>query len=291
MIVVFGATGPVGRAVVAQLTDHGIGVRAVSRDPVAARQRLPVDADVVRADLRDRRSVRQALAGAATALVLSPHHPDQHRLQSALIDAARDAGVTRLVKLSGLDAAVRPESPSMVGRLHWSTEQHLRASGVPWAVVRPAPFMQNTLDWLDSAVRRGRLVLPMGRARIAMVDAGDVAAVLAAALVDPGHAGRSYVVTGPRALDLPEVADLLGRARGTRLRYLPGPFPVVAAAQRRQGVAPWLVEHQRAMAALLRAGHAAIPTDTVRAVTGRSARPFEEFAAAAFQHPATAPVR
>lgn len=276
MIVVVGATGPVGRAVCANLHRAGHQVRAVSRTPSSARAVLP-PVDVVAADLEDPGSVRDAVEGADAVLVLSPHSPRQHALQARLVDVAVAVGVPRLVKLSALDAAVRPDSPSQVGRLHWRTEQHLRRHDVAWTVVRPTPFMQNTLEWLGSAVRLGRLLLPMGRAPVALVDARDVGAVLAAALCQPGHEGRTYTVTGPEDLRLDDVAAMLGRARGRRLGYLPVPARLAAAAQRRQGVDPWLVDHQVALAGLVARGAAAVVTTTVADVTGRPARSFAQF--------------
>lgn len=283
MIVVFGATGPVGRGVVAELATRGKSFRAVSRDPEAARRVLPDRTEIVRADLRDPASVRAAVAGAESVLVLSPHDPDQHDLQAGLIDAARQAGAQRIVKLSGLNAAVSPHSHSTIGRLHWRTDQHLRHSGVPWAVVRPTPFMQNALDWLNTAVRFGRLRLPMGHARIAMVDAGDVSAVLVAALTGDAAAGQTYQVTGPRPLALSEVAQMLGRATGRSLSYRPIPARVAATVQRLRGEEPWLVQHQVALAELLASGAAEETTATVQQVTGRAPRDFADFVAATLE--------
>lgn len=283
MFVVFGATGRVGRAAVEHLHLAGAEVRAVSRRPSAARDLLPSMVDVVHADLDDARSVRAAVAGAAAVIVLSPQHPRQHVQQSRLIDAALDAGATRLVKLSGLDAAVSPDSASEVGRLHWSTEQHLRTSGATFTVVRPMPFMHNALDWMTSAVRLGRLMLSLGDASVALVDPVDVGAVLAASALGDDHAGRTYVVTGPAALTLDDVADVLSVALRRRLSYVPVPPLVSAAAQRRRGMSPWHVEHERAMSQLVRGGAASRVTTVVDDVTGRPARTLAEFLAG---HPA-----
>jgi len=283
MIVVFGSTGTVGRTVVRHLSEHGVPLRAVSRNPEVAASVLPEGTQIVRADLADSASVKAAVRGAEAVLVLSPHSSSQHDLQSRLIDACAAAGTTRVVKLSALDAAVRADSPSRVGRLHWATESHLRSSTAGWTVVRPTPFMQNVSDWLSTAVRLGRLMLPMGHAPVAMVDASDVGAVLAAALVEDGHHGRTYVVTGPQALSLDDVAQIIGRVRLQRLRYTPVPARVVAMAQRRQGVDPWLVAHASAMAGLLSSGEASTVTMTVAELTGRPPRSFVDFAAEHFE--------
>lgn len=279
MIVVFGATGTVGRAVVEHLVVRGAPVRAVSRDPGRAAAVLPAGVSVVQADLADGPSVEAAVRGADAVLVLSPHGPDQHDLQSRLIGAAAAAGARRIVKMSALDAAVRPDSPSQVGQLHWATESLLRRSTPGWTVVRPTPFMQNLNGWLSGAVRLGRLMLPMGHAPVAMVDARDIGAVLATALADDGHQGRTYVVTGPQAMPFDEVARIVGSVRGQRLGYLAVPQRMAAAAQRRQGVDPWLVAHQMALAGLVSAGAAAAVTSTVEDLTGRPARSLAQFAA------------
>jgi uncharacterized protein YbjT (DUF2867 family) len=241
----------------------------------------------VHADLDDPGSVRAAVAGADGVIVLSPHHPRQHDQQSRLIDAALDAGATRVVKLSGLDGAVGPDSPSEVGRLHWSTERHLHGSGATWTVVRPAPYMHNALEWLTSAVRLGRLMLALGDATVALVHPVDVGAVLAASALGDDHAGRTYVATGPAALTLDDVADVLSVALHRRLSYVSVPPLVSTAAQHRRGVHPWHVEHERVTSQLVRAGAASRVTTVVDDLTGRPARTLAQFLAG---RPADVPV-
>jgi len=277
MFVVFGATGRVGRAAVEHLHRAGADVRAVSRRPSTARDLFPGAVEVVQADLDDTGSVRAAVTGATGVIVLSPHQPRQHHQQRRLIDAALDAGVRRVVKLSGIDAAVRPDSPSEVGRLHWSTELHLRSSGATWTVVRPTPFMHNALEWVTSAVRLGRLMLAMGDASVALVHPVDVGAVLAASALGEEHAGRTYVVTGPAALTLDDIADVLSVALRRPLTYVPVPSVISTAAQRRRGVHPWDVEHERVTCQLVRDGAASQVTTVVERLTGRPAATLGQF--------------
>ena len=278
MIVVLGASGPVGRAATEYLHRSADGVRAISRCPSLARDVLPPGVEVVAADPGDPASVRAAVAGATTVVLASPD-PRQHALRSRLIDAAVHAGATRVVLVSGLDAAVRPDSVHETGRSAWSAEEQLRSSGVASTVVRPAPLMQHARDWAMSSVRLGRLLLPLGTASVALVDAVDVGAVVAAATLEDHHAGASYVVTGPQALTGDDVAEVLSGTLGRRLQYVPVPPLISSAIQLRRGVEPWRVEHDRELSGLLRAGAAASVTSVVADVTGRPARTFVEFAA------------
>jgi uncharacterized protein YbjT (DUF2867 family) len=277
VIVVFGATGRVGQGAVAELVTRGASVRAVSRDPVRAAQLLPSSADVAYGDFADASSVRAVAQGADSVLVLSPHHPLQSAHQRLVVHAAVEAGVRRIVKVSSLPASVSPRSPSPVGLLHHRTETEIRGTGIPWTFVRPAPFMQNLVDYLDSAVRFRRLLLPLGRAPQAMVHAADVGAVCAAALLDWSTENHRLTVTGPEALRLDEVAPALSRIAGRPLSYRPVAPWVAGVIQRRRGVEPWLVQHQLGLGRLIASGEAAHVTNTVEELTGRPARSFADF--------------
>jgi uncharacterized protein YbjT (DUF2867 family) len=272
-VVVFGATGEVGRATVRALHARGQHVTAVSRDPQRARGVLPPDVPVVRADLRDPATVAAAVRGARAVLVQSPAGPDQDQLQATLVDAAVAAGVRRLVKVSALAATVRPDSGSHVGQLHYATETRIRQSAVPWTFVRPTPFQQVLRESPDVAVRGSRMLLPFGNARVAFVDAADVGAVCAAALVESGAECHVYDVTGPEALALRDVARLLAcTCQGRPLHYRSVSPTAAASAQRQRGVEVWLAEHQAEVGKLIAEGAAAAVTSTVADVTGRPAR-------------------
>ena len=270
MIVVFGATGHVGRATVRELVARGAAVTAVSREPQRAASSLGVPA--VGADLDDAASVAAALRGASAALVLSPHSLRQAAHQGAIVDAAMAAGVTRLVKVSALPAAVRSDAATLVGRLHHATEMKIRRSGIPFTFVRPTPFQQNLVEWLDTAARGHALMLPFGRARVAMVDARDVGAVCAVALLQDSDRCDVHEVTGPESLDMSDAVHLLGNAVGRRLRYRPVPAALAAFAQKKRGVEGWLADHQAALGRLVAAGEASRVTTSVADVTGRPAQ-------------------
>jgi uncharacterized protein YbjT (DUF2867 family) len=202
VIVVAGATGNVGREVVRELTVAGVSVRAVSRS--ASGDNAAVG-DLARPD-----SLRSAFAGGEALFMLSGYSPE-------VFDVARDAGIARVVLMSGSSAETGDRS-NAVARYMIETEEALRASGLAWTVLRPRTFMSNTFDWADQ-VRAGVVRAPWPDVAVATVAPADIGAVAARVLVSGEHDGREYAVTGPVALRPADRVRLLGEALGRPLRY------------------------------------------------------------------------
>ncbi len=284
MIAVLGATGTIGRPLIDRLYRQDVAVRALVRNPATAA--LPVGA--VPADLRDPGSLRRGLVGCDRLLLLTPHGPDQDLQEAAAIDAAIDAGVTGIVKLSGGAASVTPNGPTPTAVAHWRSEARIEAAELEFAHLRPPFLMQNLLETVAPIVRRtGLLVGPFSDEPIAMVDADDVAACAAALLTAPDLGRSAHAITGPRSVTHREIADLLG-ARPVRL-----PLRMIGVPLRRHGATAWEVDHALRMAAFLRTGAAGQPTDAVLRLTGRRATSIEAFLAhhhgAFSRHPAPSP--
>jgi uncharacterized protein YbjT (DUF2867 family) len=140
--------------------------------------------------------------------------------------------------------------------------------------------MQNLLRSAAAVAAQGVLVASLQAGRIAMVDACDVAAVAVAALTSDGHIGKTYTITGPEALSFQEVAQKLATATGRPIAYQDVPLAAVQQEMAAAGLPAWLVEVRLEFATALRDGYAAAVTDTVQAVTGQPARPFDAFARA-----------
>ena len=212
MILVTGATGKVGRQVVAQLTDRGIPVRGVARDPGSAAR--PAGAEWVSADLADPQSLAPHLSGVQSAFLLWPFTSARAAADIAphLVEMiARH--VPRIVHLSAAAAAERPDS-------FWAVVERLvEASGAEWTILRPTGFAANTLIWADQ-IRSGDVVRwPYGQARRSLIHERDIAAVAVRALTENGHAGASYVLTGPQALTQADQVRAIGAAIGRPLRW------------------------------------------------------------------------
>jgi uncharacterized protein YbjT (DUF2867 family) len=276
-VLVTGATGNVGSQVVRELLALGVPVRAFVRDQGGARTRLGPDAELAVGDLSDASSVERALAGVDRVFLSSADGPDKVGQEAGVVDAAAAAGVRLIVKASTMLA----EAGSPLPPLDWNGrgEEHLLRSGVPATLLRSGFYMTNMLMAAEQVRGDGSLVAPAGDGRIAMIDPRDVGAVAAVVLTEPGHAGRSYRLTGPEAIGYDDVAAELSRATGSPVRYVDVPESAARAGLAAAGMPGWLVEHLVGLFRLVRAGGLAEVTDDVRLVTGRAPRGFGDFAA------------
>ncbi|MFI9487516.1 SDR family oxidoreductase [Promicromonospora sp. NPDC052451] len=214
MIVVTGATGNVGRPLVAELARRGHEVTAVSRAGTAPHAQARVRG--LSADLADPGGLRAAVTGASAMFLLVPgsgEHLDTERI----IGTAAEAGVRRLVLLSSLGAATRADSVSHgpLARL----EKLVRGSGLEWTVLRPGDFASNALAWVPSVRAERTVHAPFGDVALPAVDPLDIAEVAAAALADDGHAGRTYALTGAAAVSPRDRTRALAEVLGTPLVF------------------------------------------------------------------------
>src|SRR4029077_7954280 len=160
------------------------------RDPGKAKDKLGENVELAVGDLADPRSVRAALDGAGALFLSCADDPRRVGWETSAIDAAVAAGVRRVVKLSAVGAGTG--SPVAFWDWHGQVEQHLRASGTGWVILRSSWYMSNLLAAAAQVAAEGRLYAPAGQARIAMIDPRDVGAAAAALLsASPGHEERT----------------------------------------------------------------------------------------------------
>lgn len=270
MILVTGASGNVGAVVARVLRSAGAEVRLGVRTP------NDQASDQVAFDFLDQRTWASAFDGVdAMFLVRPPAIGNVRRDLLPAVESARSAGVQQVVFLSLQGAERNKVVP------HATVESWLRDSGLDWTFVRASFFHQNLSTTHVSDVRdRDEICVPAGTGRTAFVDAEDIGAVAAAALLDrAGHAGRAWTVTGPRALAYGEVAEILSHELGRPIRYgRPGIPRYVRHARRTLGM-PWgMVAVTTAIYTTARLGLATGLTDDVRTVLGREPIDFAEFA-------------
>jgi uncharacterized protein YbjT (DUF2867 family) len=260
-ILVTGATGNVGRLVVDELLAAGArDVRALTADP--KRAALPAGVEVVVGHLGRPEAVRRALEG-VERLYLAP--APQHA--AAVTALARDAGVRRIVDLTG----------PVDGWWH-DIEGHVEKSGAAWTHLRPGEFMANALDWAEQIRTTGQVRDGYPQAANAPIDLGDIAAVATVALLEDGHEGRSYELTGPESLTRAARVAAIGAALGREVPYVELTHEE-SVADRISGMgeetARWYVD---GMALLVEHPQQALPT--VAEITGRPATTFAQWAVA-----------
>ncbi|GAA1667268.1 SDR family oxidoreductase [Nonomuraea maheshkhaliensis] len=265
MIVVTGATGSIGRALVTRLGGHE--VLAAVRRPAG-----DLGSPYAPADLAEPETIGALLSPGDRLFLNSSLWPgvvDAHR---AVIDLAAKAGVAQIVTVSVRDAA--PGGRLGLG-MHGLIDAHLTESGVPWAALRPSGFMQN----LPGDFEGGTMYGSYGSGRISYIDARDIADVAATLLTSPVGPGRAYVLTGPEALSPDEIAAEIGRVLGRSARYVDLPVPELAGRLERQGMPRELALDLAELQAQTGDGSWAPVTTEVRDVTGRPPRTLADFLA------------
>ncbi|MGW4119979.1 SDR family oxidoreductase [Nocardia sp. NPDC004711] len=273
MIVITGATGTIGSEVVRQLAARGVKVRAVTRNPESAQ--VPDGVEVVRGDYADTASMAPAFSGAEAAFLVGLLGPDYVELDRALIEAARDAGVQRLVKLS----AIGTGDPDLgrVGTWHAPGERAVRDSGVAWTILRPSSFASNTLSW-SAAIKAGQPVPNMtGTGAQGVVDPRDVAAVAVEALLSDAHSGRVLTLTGPAWLTTREQADVLAAALGSPIEVTDIAHDAAREFMLGAGMSEEFAAGALAGHAYVAAGANAIITGDVERVLGRAPRGYADW--------------
>ena len=276
-IVVTGATGTVGSKVVEQLAAAGATVRAAVRDPGKVAPRDGVE--TVAFDMTAPDSVARAVQDADHLLLLTAFAPDMVAWSRAVVDAAREAGVEHIVRLSVMGAG--PQASISLTRWHTEAEQYLEQSGVGFTHLRPNSFMQNYITFCAQTINsQGTVFLPHGDGKMSVIDVEDVAAVAVKALLEPGHMGKAYDLTGPAALDNHEMAATLSGVLGRDIHYMDIPDMMVEMGLKSMGTPEVIIGALGELSAVNRESRLAEVTDDVGQLLGRPPRSFEEFALA-----------
>ncbi|MFC4562341.1 SDR family oxidoreductase [Nocardiopsis mangrovi] len=269
-VLVTGATGTVGSALVAALQERGATVRAMIRNP----DRPVPGVENVVADLRDAESVATALKDVDGVFLNSPSEPDAAEVQKRFAGIARDLGVERFVLLSQYGA--RTDSPVRFLRWHAEVEEHVKGLGLDYTVLRPNLYLQSLLAFAGT-IAQGFFAAPIGDAAVSAIDTRDIAESAAAVLTSAGHTGQTYTLTGPRAVTHHEIAQALSAASGREVVFHDVPAEQFTAALA-DFVPPWQLEGLVEDYAHYARGEAAELSTWVADLTGRPARDVTDFA-------------
>lgn len=210
MILVTGATGTIGSELLQELVRQGEPVRAA----VHVR---PLDVDGVATcsiDYDRPETLPPALEGIDALFLLS----QEVSHEKPMVDAARDAGVRRIVYVSSFGADT---DTFIVGQLHREIELRIQETGMAWTFLRPNYLMQNFITLMGDDIRNEDAFYDsIGDARVSRIDARDVSHVAARVLTESGHENRAYDLSGPEAITHHHAAEVLSEALGRRIRYV-----------------------------------------------------------------------
>ena len=270
MILVVGATGTVGTELVAQLTQAGDRVRALTRDPQKA-ARFGDNVEVVIGDLDYQESLIPAMQGVDRFfLITASTQQDTNALA-----AAKQTGARHVVKISTQEAGWNP----VEGHGHWHKEREelICSSGLTWTFLRPSMYMNFALSWAPSIQLENAITSAGGGGKLGAVDPWDVAAVAKAALTAPGHENIAYELTGPELLSFGDMAEVFEKVMGRPIRHAEISEMEQGEVFARMGLPKYTVDGLVETFSLIRAGRFAYLTDDVEKVTGRKPRSFERW--------------
>ncbi|MFI8966514.1 NAD(P)H-binding protein [Streptomyces sp. NPDC053493] len=269
MILVTGATGNIGRALLKELSASGVGpLRGLTRD--AARADFPAGVEAVEGDLAEPASLRHALEGVRSLFLVPGLGPE-----ADILEAARQAGVEHVVLVSSITVQTHPHLGPAGENL--AVEQLLKTSGVAWTILRPTQFASNALMWAASIRDHETVHAPYAETALPTIHPADIASVARVALTEPGHHGRTYALTGPEPVTARQQVEAIATALGREI-----PFAEISREQAYARMAA-VFGPQAADAVLDVMGgdvnqELLKVRDTVSQVTGRPARPFRQWA-------------
>lgn len=276
-VLVIGGTGTVGSAVVARLVVRGQSARMLTRSSAKTLEQ-PEGVEAAVGDMADPASLAAPMADVDAVMLIVPVHREETKLGLNAVGAAKAAGVGRIVYLSVFGAESAPKVPHFVGKV--PIEAAVRASGLPFTILRPNYFFQNDVQ-LAPAIAQGTYPQPLGEVGVSGIDVGDIADVAVNALIGSGLDGETIPLVGPDLLTGPGVAATYAKGLGRPVHYV-GDDLDKWCDRVGEHMPDWLVADLRAMFDLfqrhgLRATDADL--DACRRALGREPRRFDDFAA------------
>lgn len=268
LFLITGATGKLGRVLTPKLITGGHRVRVLTRRPETARELYGDKVEIAAGDFSVPDSLLAAVNGVSRVLLLSPISERLAEDQIALVDAAKAAGVQRIVKISGSDWTV---GTSFSGDAHRRVEDHLAQSGLEYVAVRPNAWLQVSLATVAAQIKRGEAIAARHGAKVGYVDIRDIADVAISQLLASKVAASPLVITGPDSLSIPDIAGLATRITGKPV----GVSSAVAGLP--PGVEGFEAQVVKQFLVVIAQGDAAGLTDTVERVLGRKPRSVEAY--------------
>ncbi|MBL8642824.1 MAG: SDR family oxidoreductase [Rhodospirillaceae bacterium] len=280
-ILLTGATGKTGGAAAKALASKmgaakgGLKLRALVRNAEKAQALKDLGIELVVGDIADNAVLEKAFAGVDKALLLLPNSQKQLELEKNFTDLAKKAGVKHIVKVSSMESV--PGATASIPATHVASENHIRASGLAWTMVRPNFFMQNLLGNGRTIKEMGKFFLPCGNGCTAMSDTRDIGAVIAEVLSGTGHEGKSYDVTGPQVLTFAQAAEIIGSVIGKKVEYVDQPMAEYRAMLGKFITNEWHLNAVCQLFAEIGEGGLNKTTDTVKKLLGREPASLEQF--------------
>ncbi len=276
-IFITGSTGNIGRHLVKLFSQGGVHVKAAVRSKAkVASLNLP-NVEWVEADFEKPATFDAALKGIDKIFVLSPFLPTLAEMSNDLVDRAKKAGVTHIVRLSATGA--NPRGNITLAQWQGNAEKHIQESGLAWTMLRPTFFMENILNNFSASIKtQGKFHVSHGAGRVPYIAARDIAGVAFEVLTGKGHEGKTYELTGPQSLSDHDIAGTLSKVAGKKVEYVDVPEDAARQSMLGMGLPQWMVDSLTELNNIVKQGWTANVATTLEDITGKDATTFEQWA-------------
>lgn len=276
-ILITGATGNTGSGVASALLSKGRAVRALVRDEGKAADLKNAGAEIVVGDLGRPETLTDALfEGVTKVYFVVVGGPDAQKHTRNLLDSLRASGTTaHVVRLSAFGT---PECRLI--KDHQQAEEDVKNSGLPWTILAPTFFMQNTMMAAPTIKEQGAIYWDWADGKAGMIDVRDIVDSAVAVLTSDGgeFVGERITLTGPASIGFADVAETFSRVLGKEVSYVAVPHEAAFESMQGMGVPEWLAEAYVELSVGFEAGYADTTTDGVERLTGHAPGNFERFA-------------
>ena len=275
-ILVTGANGNIGTLLVPALAKRRESpIVALVRDASKGKSLSASGAEVREGSFEDTASLTAAMDKVDTVVLIAPAGPDCVEQNAALIDAAAQSGVRKIVRISAIRAAEDGRTENT--RLHGTCDRLLQESGLAYVILRPNYFMQNLFMSLDSIREQDMFVAGMGDGRFAMIDVRDVADSAAAAATSVEFDNQVFELSGPASISFHDVAEAVSEAAGRPVAYVAVAPDDVKAALLGMGMDEWMADLLREYSEAIGDGWGDLVTENVQHLAGHPARNIDQF--------------
>ena len=272
-VLVTGATGNTGRGLVASLCGAGIDVRVLVRDVTKAEALQAAGAEVVVGDLDKPETIPPALEGVSKIYLLTWNGPTAVLQAENVIKAAERAGNIHVVRHS-----MWGSERSRIIQQGYEIEERVKAAGLPWTLLKPTFFMQNTMMAAQTISSNGTIYWDMKDGKLGMIDVRDIVDAAFAVLTGSGHEGKSYILTGPAAISFYDVAQSFSNALGKDVKYESVPAEAALNFMTGVGLPEWIARGYLELDEGFADNFANSVTENVLYLTGHPPRSFDQFA-------------
>lgn len=274
-ILVTGATGNIAGLVIPELLNGGARVRALVRDSAKAKGLEESGVEIFQGEFSDQDVLNSAADGVDAVLSITPPNPDAVSQAANILKAAKKYGNPNFLRISAIGAA--EDAPTENGRLHFQTDTAIMASGLPYTILRPHFFMQNTFMSVQSIMADGNMYWGMGDGNMGLIDVRDIVDCCVSILLKGGHENKIYTPTGPESITFYEMAKIISAGIGKTVNYIPVPLDAVRQSIIDMGMGEWFGQVMADYSKAYSEGWGDFTNNDVEVITGNKSRSYQQF--------------